>query len=184
MLVNWSFICQLAGGRRLIGYVPGANADRRGVTVATGVDLGHYTPRDIETMSIPDSLKTKLKPYAGLTGDAAAAALDGQPLGLTSAEAEALDDAVKKPIVRQTIARYNAAVGDQGHLPPFETLPEAAQTVIASVALHYGAALPERFPHFWHCVCNQDWPAAAAALEDCADARHKREAGLLRSVYS
>jgi hypothetical protein len=180
MLVNWSFISQLEGGRRLMGYVPCLESGERGVTVATGVDLGDYSPSSIDAMLIPDGLKTKLKPYAGLKGEAAAAALDAQPLGVTSGEAEALDEAVKKPIVQQVIASYDNAVQDK---EPFKMLPEAARTVIASVALKYGPDLAARIPCFWERVCAQDWPAAVAELERYGSARHKREAEMLRSVY-
>lgn len=180
MLINWSFISQLEGGRRLMGYVPSPESGQRGVTVATGVDLGYYPPSTLDAMLIPDGLKTKLKPYAGLKGEAAAAALDTQPLGLTSGEAEALDEAAKKPIVQQVVANYNAAVQNQ---EAFKMLPEAAQTVIASVALKYGPDLATRLPRFWDCACAQDWPAAVAELEQCGAARHKHEAELLRSVY-
>jgi hypothetical protein len=189
MLVNWSFISQLEGGRRLMGYVPCLEAGQRGVTVATGVDLGNCSPSSIDAMLIPDGLKAKLKPYAGLKGEAAAAALDAQPLGLTSGEAEALEEAVKKPIVQQVVASYNAAMQDgqdQEGPEPFKMLPEAAQTVIASVALKYGPDLAARLPRFWQSVCAQDWPAAVAELERCGGAhhaRHKHEAQLLRTVY-
>lgn len=186
MLVNWSFISQLEGGRRLIGYVSGSGTDEGGVTVATGVDLGRYPPSAIDALRVADDLKAKLRPYAGLKGEAAAAALSEHPLGLTSAEAEALDDAVKKPIVQQVIAQYNAAVQDKGHLLPFEMLPEAAQTVIASVALQHGSDLAAKVPRFWECVCSQDWPGAVGELEQWGNAhhaRHKHEAELLRSIY-
>ena len=186
MLVNWSFISQLEGGRRLIGYVPSPETGESGVTVATGVDLGHHSPPAIDAMAISDELKAKLTLYAGLKGEAAAAALSAHPLGLTSAEAEALDDAANKPIVRQVVASYNAAVLEKGNLSPFEMLPEAAQTVIASVALRYGENMPERVPGFWECVCAQDWPASVAELEQLGNvhhSRHKREADLLRTVY-
>jgi hypothetical protein len=186
MLVNWSFISQLEGGRRLIGYVPSAEAGESGVTVATAIDLGHYPPAAIDAMAISDELKAKLKLYAGLKGEAAVAALSAHPLGLTSAEAEALDDAARKPIVQQVIASYNAAIRDKGAHEPFEMLPEAAQTVIASLALQYGPHLPTRMPHFWQCVCVQDWPGSVAELEQLGDvhhARHKHEAELLRSIY-
>jgi hypothetical protein len=183
MLVNWSFISQLEGGRRLMGYVPCPESGQRGVTVATGVDLGSCSPSSIDAMLIPDGLKAKLKPYAGLKGEAAAAALDAQPLGLTSGEAEALEEAVKKPIVQQVVASYDAAVQDKESLAPFKTLPEAAQTVIASVALKHGPDLPTRIPRFWDYICAQDWPAAVAELEQYGSARHEREADLLKTVY-
>ena len=185
MLVNWSFISQIEGGRRLIGYVPSPEAGESGVTVATAVDLGHYPPSAIDAMRIPDELKAKLKLYAGLKGEAAVGALSAHPLSLTSPEAEALDDAAKKPIVQQVIASYNAAVQDKGGLEPYEMLPEAAQTVIASVALKYGTNLPIRVPRFWECVCTQDWPAAVAELEAWGTShhgRHTHEADLLRTV--
>jgi hypothetical protein len=186
MLVNWSFISQLEGGRRLIGFVPCPESGESGVTVATGVNLGHYPPSAIDTMAIADELKEKLKLYAGLKGEAAVAALSAHPLGLTSAEAEALDNAAKTPIVQQVKASYNAAVMDNPGLAPLEMLPEAAQTVIASVALQYGENMPARVPRFWECICAQDWPAAVAELEQWGDAhhsRHKHEADLLRTIY-
>lgn len=184
MLVNWSFISQLEGGRRLIGYV--SAADESGVTVATGVDLGRYPTSVIDALRVADELKAKLRPYAGLKGEAAATALSEHPLGLTSAEAEALDDAIKKPVVQQVRTRYNAAIQDRTYLPPFEMLPEAAQTVIASVALQHGSDLAAKMPRFWECVCAQDWPGAVAELEQWGNAhhaRHKHEADLLRTVY-
>lgn len=186
MLVNWSFISQLEGGRRLIGYVSGSDAEDGGVSVATGVDLGQYSPSAIDAMRITDDLKAKLKLYAGLKGDAAAEALSAHPLGLTSAEAEALDEAVKKPVVQQVIAHYNAAIHEMGDMRPFEMLPEAAQTVIASVALQHGSDLASALPNFWECVCAQDWPGAVAEMEQWGNtnhARHKHEAALLRTIY-
>jgi hypothetical protein len=186
MLINWSFISQLEGGRRLMGYVPRPEAGQGGVTIATAVDLGHHSPSTIDAMLISEELKAKLKPYAGLKGEDAVAALDRRPLGLTSAEAEALDEAAKKPIVQQVVASYDAAVQDKEGLKPFKMLPEAAQTVIASVALKYGPDLPVRVPRFWQCACAQDWPACVSELEQCEGAhhaRHKHEAELLRTVY-
>ena len=66
MAIDWDFISSLEGGQHLAGYVPAADVSESGVTIATGIDLGQRTEGSIDALAIPDQLKTKLKPYAGL----------------------------------------------------------------------------------------------------------------------
>jgi hypothetical protein len=97
--VDFDFISELEGGRKLSGYIPDAVGSKSGVTVATGVDLGQRSESDIDKLDIPDELKDKLKPYTELTGKEAEDFLKGNPLDLTEAEAEALDRSVKEPAI-------------------------------------------------------------------------------------
>lgn len=187
MLINWSFIAQLQGGRRLVGYVPAANGSAKGVMVATGVDLGQWSVAQIGTLPVAETLKAKLRTYAGVTGQDAEDLLAVQPLQLTSAEAEALDKAVRDPIAQRLIRDYDAALIEGRGLRRFNELPEAAQTVIASVAFQYGSDLKDKTPQFWGMVTSQDWPAAVRELENFGDgqqARRRREAQLLKSVFA
>ncbi|TVR97801.1 MAG: peptidase [Rhodospirillales bacterium] len=185
MGIDWSFISQLEGGRRLTGYVPAAAFSQSGVTVATGCDLGQRSRAEIDALNIPESLKAKLRPYADLKTAAAEAMLRQQPLTLTAAEAEALDEAVKQPIVDALETRYDAAVSSSPGRLTFARLPHPAQTVIASVAFQYGANLPARTPRFWRAVTAQDWAEAVRELRNFGDAyptRRRREANLLNTV--
>ena len=95
MAIKWDFISDLEGGQRLRGYVPAAAVSKSGVTIATGVDLGQRSEAEIDAMAIPDGLKVKLKPYAGLKKLAAVEFLAAHPLTITKDEADALDREVK-----------------------------------------------------------------------------------------
>lgn len=185
MGIDWSFISQLEGGRRLAGYVPAAAFSQSGVTVATGCDLGQRSRAEIDALDIPEALKAKLRPYAGLKTVQAEATLRERPLTLTETEAEALDESVKKPIVDALASRYDAAVANVPGRLPFAELPEPAQTAIASVAFQYGPNLPARTPRFWQAVTGQDWVRAVHELRNFGDAyptRRRREADLLETV--
>jgi len=131
MAIDWTFIGTLEGQSVLTGYVPNPDGSASGVTIATGVDLGQLNAAKLRAFAIPDDLIAKLLPYVGLQKQAAVAALAAQPLTITQTEADALDEADRQPIVSELTQRYDAAVaGGTG----FDALPDAAQTVLASVA--------------------------------------------------
>ncbi len=185
MSVRWAFIEELEGRRAVEGYVPDSGGSRSGVTVASGVDLGQRTAAEIDALAIPETLKRKLKPYAGLRGGAAVAFLRARPLAIDAAEAKALDRAVRAEAMAALVRAYDRAVAQDPSLAPFDALPEAAQTVIASVAFQYGTNLSARTPRFWNAVVTQDWTAAAAELETFGDrypTRRRTEAALLKTI--
>ena len=74
MTINWNFIAEMEGRRQLSGYVPAATDSQSGVTIATGVDLGHRTLAEIQQWPISDRLKQTIEPYVSLLGSAAVTA--------------------------------------------------------------------------------------------------------------
>jgi hypothetical protein len=163
-MIDWGFITELEG-RSLTGYWP-KGFQASGVTVAGGVDLAYLSPAELA--ALPPDLQAKLKPYLGVRGDRAQHLLSGQPLVLTAAEADALEGPKRKSIITSLILHYFQATGT-----PFNNLPDAAQTVLASVAWQYGR--PEvRCPAFWKAACAQDWHAVILQLCDFGDAFHTR----------
>src|SRR5258708_7133966 len=108
MAIDWAFITTLEG-RDLTGDVPDAEGSVSGVTVAAGIALGQLSAAAIDAMAIPDGLKAKLKPYAGLKKQAAVEFLAAHPLTITAADADALEPAVRAPIEKTPAAHYHAA---------------------------------------------------------------------------
>ena len=96
MAIKWDFVSEREGGQQLTGYVPAVEVSESGVTVATGVDLGQRSKSSIDALPIPDDLKAKLKPYAGLKTQVAVDVLARSPLTITQDEADALDRAIKQ----------------------------------------------------------------------------------------
>jgi hypothetical protein len=181
MAIDWNFIAELEGRRQLKGYVPAVDTSQSGVTIATGVDLGHHTRDEIQKWPISDSLKQKISPYLGLRGAAAVAALNSRPLHITEDEAIQLETAVAGPIFDELRGHFDRAVGEDA----FFQLPDAAQTVLASLAYQYGPALHRRTPKFWALACARDWRACVAELNNFGDAyatRRKREAARLSTL--
>jgi hypothetical protein len=177
--LDWGFIGELEGGQRLQGYIPDPASSDSGVTVATGVDLGHRNAADLDRLGLDDDLKQKLLPYLGKTGPRSEEF--AQTLVLTQEEADRLDQAVRQAFVPRLLRLYDTAtVG-----PRFDQLPSEAQTVIASVLYLYQS--PGKVPLFWGYVTSQDWAAAYNELRDFHDSyqsRHDREANLLANLLT
>jgi WXG100 family type VII secretion target len=176
--VDWDFISDREGGQALDGYVPAADVSKSGVTVGTGFDIGQRTEADIDAMDIPDTLKEKLKPYAGLTKQDAVDYLAENPLTITQDEATSLDKAVKSKALDALVERYdNATTGKK-----FAELPQQMQTVLASVEFQYGS-MASKTPNFWKMVTEERWDDAIAELRDFGDkypTRRGLEADLLQ----
>jgi GH24 family phage-related lysozyme (muramidase) len=133
---------------------------------------------EIEALDIPQELKQKLEPYAGLKGQEAVYFLNSHPLHLTEGEANALDRAVSQDIIGTVAARYNAAAPGRS----FTELPPEAQTVIADLAYQYGPNLAQSAPTFWADVTAGRWKSAVGDLSTFGDrypARRSAEASLL-----
>ncbi len=180
-MIDWKFIAELEGGVQLKGYVPAASTSNSGVTIATGVDLGARTLKEISKWPIADSLKVKLAPYLGRKGQEAANLLRELPLEITEDEATQIETAACGPIFDQLRKAYDKTVGKDA----FYQLPGEAQTALASLAYQYGPNLAHRAPKFWGYACQKDWRACVNELENFGDrypTRRRKEAKLLRQV--
>jgi hypothetical protein len=170
-------------GFRLDGYVPDLGFSRSGVTVGTGVDIGQRSAADIQALDIPETLKQKLIPYAGLTQQDAANFLANRPLRLTEEEAYALDRAVAQDIFGDVATLYDAAsTGDS-----FLELPLEARTAIGDLAYQYGPDLAQDLPNFWGDVTQGRWDEATQTLRNFGDrypARRNEEAALLEQAIA
>jgi Bacterial toxin homologue of phage lysozyme, C-term/LysM domain len=152
-----------------------------GVTVGTGVDVGQRSVANIQALDIPETLKQKLIPYAGLKGQDAVNFLANRPLHLTEEEAYALDRAVAQDIFGDVAALYDADATEGSFLE----LPLEARTAIGDVAYQYGSNLEQRLPNFWGDVAQGRWDEATQTLRDFGDrypARRNEEANLLEQA--
>jgi len=168
-------------GFRLDAYVPDPWFSRSGVTIGTGVDVGQRSVADIQALDIPEALKQKLAPYAGLTGQDAVNFLANRPLRLTEVEAYALDTAVAQDIFGDVATLYDAAATGESFLE----LPLEARTAIGDVAYQYGPNLEQRLPDFWGDVTQGRWDEATQTLKDFGDRypdRRDAEADLLEQA--
>lgn len=160
MTIDWNFI-GLLEGHRLVGYVPDPEGSDSGVTVGTGVDLGQLSQAELSALS--PALQVVLKPYVGLRGAAAAAMLKARPLGLSGASVDELDRVVEGADIAPLRDRFQKDAGKS-----FNSLPDAVQTVIASVTFQYGKPWV-RCPHFWGDATVQNYPAMVACLRNFGD---------------
>ena len=168
-------------GFRLDGYVPELGFSRGGVTVGTGVDIGQMNVADIMALDIPQELKQKLAPYAGLIGQDAAYLLNIRPLHLTEHEANALDRVVTHNTVEGVARHFNTAAPGNS----FTELPPEARTVIADLAHQYGSNLAQRIPNFWSDVTEGRWESVIQKLRNFGDrysTRRNAEADLLQGA--
>lgn len=163
-MIDWSFIGGLEG-RRLDGYVPrdesGVPLAHSGVTIATGCDLGWATPRELR--QFPDAVQARVRPYLGRFGSDAAAFVAAHPLAVSPPEADAIDRATFADETNLLVSAYARHA-----LRSFVSLPDRAQTVIASVAFQYGV-LARKTPHFWAAACARDYESMHAILKDFGD---------------
>lgn len=175
-MIDWDLIGHLEG-ERFHGYVPNPKGSKSGVTIASGVDLSAFSAATLA--GLPQDLIDTLSPYFGLRGQAALDILAAKPLEITPHDADRLDAFVRARALTAIASRY-----DDDSDVAFLAIPDAAQTVIASVSFQYGPDLRERCPKFWNACIAQDWPAVIAELRDFGDAyptRHDQEADYLES---
>jgi len=161
----------------MYGYVPDPIGSKSGVTVGTGVDLGQLTLAHLE--QLPADLAAALKPYLGLKGKAAQQALKTKPLTLSGADVDALDVMAEGSEIAPLRAAYQRATGK-----PFESLPDAVQTVLASVTFQYGEPWV-RCPQFWATAVHGSWLGMVSVLENFGDrypTRRQQEATYLKNA--
>jgi hypothetical protein len=174
-MINWKFIEGLEG-RRYVGYVPDPKTSKSGVTIGVGVDIGHLT--DLEFNSLPVALQNKIEPYRHLVGRAALQKLHSSPLMLGTDDVDVLDGILQRETIGEVAGDYDHIAG----VGSFDALSDEQQTVIVSVAFQYGV-LAAKCPRFWTAVVSKNWEAAIHELENFGDAyesRHIQEANLLK----
>jgi Bacterial toxin homologue of phage lysozyme, C-term len=184
--IDWAFVERLEG-RKLTGYVPkdshGHIFENSGVTIGTGIDLGHRDRGELISTFIPDALKRRLLPYVGLRGERAETILEARPLVLTEDECTALDTAIQRQVLYRLEFRFN-----QDSKVPFDNLPAEAQTVLMSLAWNFGANLDEKLPTGWKLATASRWDDLAHWLETTPWKqpellpRRQKEAALLRTI--
>lgn len=170
-------------GFLLDAYVPDPLFSMSGTTVGTGVDVGQRSVAEIQALDIPETLKEKLIPYAGLKGLDAVNFLANRPLRLTEEEAYALDQAVARQIFGDVATLYDADSTGASFLE----LPLEARTAIGDVAYQYGPNLEQRLPNFWGDVTQGRWDEATQTLRDFGDRypiRRNEEADLLEQAIA
>ena len=117
----------------------------------------------------------ELKPYLGLTGDEAAAAIKNNNLVLNPEQTSKVNRLSKKYYTNWIVDQYEST-GKK-----FNKLSPEQQTVIMSVGYQYGN-LKTRTPKFWKGVINDDWDSVVNELRDFKDdygTRRNTEADLL-----
>jgi hypothetical protein len=168
--IDWGFISRFEGGAILSGYVPDPDLSKSGVTIATGFDLGQWSPDDFKRLNLSASLTAKLLPYVGLKQDAAVKYLSANPLTITQAEAADLDRVAQERVVNTVKQKYDKAVAESPKgQKNWDGICGAARTVITSVAYQYGPALDVAAPKFWGDAVAQNWSAAEQELRNFDD---------------
>lgn len=180
--IDWKFIANEEGEKKLKGYVPLPKTSKSGVTISTGFDLGQHNEYDLKGLKLSADLTKKLKPYLLLKKQDAVDFLAKNPLTITKAEADEIDVALKKKLVPQLKNRFLNSKYNKTNAN-FDDLPAQAQTVIASVSFQYGDLESTRTT-FWQAVCEQNWAEAVKVLRSYTDykPRRKREADLLEQL--
>jgi hypothetical protein len=149
------------GGQKTKGYIlrdkNGNIIGNSGVTVGTGVDLGHHSGDELLKAGVSPALVEKLSPYLGPKKEDAQTMLGEKgPLTLTQAEADELDNAFYQKHLNEVRTKYNADVdaanaadNESGKVPETERaylddLPSAMQTTVVSttynMAANYGSS--------------------------------------------
>ena len=151
--------------------------DKSGVTIASGIDLGQWSEKELENLKVPQPILNKLKPYLGKTKDSAIKFLANNPLSLPEAEAVELNNIFKTHFAEKIASRFNKDSNIK-----FEDLPSEVQTPLISVGFQYGNKM---FKHnFWKQVTSGKWKDAYNNLMNYGDdysTRRKKEAALLKS---
>ena len=126
-LLDWPFIERLEGGIVLRGYVPtdssGAPLGQSGVTIGSGVDLGHWSEAQLRRRRVPADTIDLVRPFFGLRGWKALEV--ARDLRLSHQQAETLTRCIQGDIVDAVRDRYDAAIKPL----PYETKVEAMRLV-------------------------------------------------------
>lgn len=176
--IDAGFISDREGDSHTTGYVP--TGGDSGVTIGVGVDLGQRNVADLQRLGLRQPMINTLTPYLGLQGNAARTYLASHPLTLTAGQVDVLNRATHTEIYSDLQRNYEASSSFR-----FFRLPAAAQTVLASVALQYGANLGVETPAFFSAMRQGRWQDAVNELRDFGDdypTRRNLEADVLQDA--
>lgn len=161
------------------GIVPlddkGVPLGTSGVTVGTGIDLGHQDEKGLRDAGVRPDIIRKVKLYLGKKKEEAQSLLEKMPLQLTPEEAQEISSAVVIDSVDKLASRYN-----KDSTQKFEELPPKMQTVL--VSLHHQFGNKVYGYNAWDQATSGDWPALVDNLRDFGDdypTRRNREADYL-----
>jgi len=110
MAVDWRFLEDLEGYHtkaKVPAQEDGTPAKKAGVTIGSGVDLGHQSEEGLAKMGVPKKTIKKLKLYLGKKGDEASNILKQNPLSLEDSEVRELTDKIHKGYLAKTRNWYN-----------------------------------------------------------------------------
>lgn len=175
-MIDFTFI-QALEGNVCEGYVPDPENSQSGVTIACGFDLGARSADEL-CQAFSSQLAGKLMPYASLKKQEAANKVAALPLVLNDEEVTQINRYSKQQAVDRLTAQWNESEDTN---VDFDDLPEACQTVVASVSFQYGS-LQARTPNFWRQVTQGEWRSALNNLRNFGDrypTRRNKEADLL-----
>lgn len=177
-MIDWTFI-EGREGYATRGYVPDVAGSESGVTIAHGVDLGQIGRTTLAML--PADVRALVDPYVGLKRETAEARLAASPLTLTDAQCASLDSAVRTVFERNLALHFDNDRASS--CAAWESIPDACQTVIASVAYQYGSVwAPTVTPKFWRLATSGDWLGMRDELKDFGDrypSRREAEAAYL-----
>ena len=153
-----------------------------GVTIATGCDLGQTDTDTLHAYGLPAGIINQLRPYIGLRKSDALRKLADMPLVIAHDTAAKLDECVHTGYLRRYVApAYQKAAGIS-----FDALPKQAQAVVFSVCFQKGCGGVRRdWPKVWQYLTTQNWPAAAAELQNGFSdyvGRRRAEGALLKEL--
>jgi hypothetical protein len=173
-MIDWSLIGRLEG-RRLEAYVP--DSGNSGATIASGCDLAWLSDR--ERAQMPGLCGLRFAPYVGRVGAEAAAFVKAHPLTISPGDADGVD---RVTFGDETATLSSAYTRDS--LSSFISLPDRAQTVLASVGFQYGN-LRRRTPRFWAFAIARHYAGMVDELRNFGDAwptRRNAEADYLAAI--
>ena len=173
--IDWNFIQGLEG-TTIKGVHPTPNS---GVTIGRGFDLRHKTNKFLTEIGVDGSLRKKLKPFLGLSGNEAKKA--APTLVLTLEERDRLNYISKQWYSANIAQQYNNNVRGK----TFKDLTAAQQTVLTSVLYQYGLAA--NVPIFFRSVIKGEWEEAENELRNFGDefsSRRFAEADLLAGDFT
>lgn len=183
--IDFDALSHFDGAQWLRGKVlPAVN---KGVLLATGIDLGKLSARDLrDKLKLPEELAARLDGYVGLLREKAAAQLKKLPLEVTRAAANLLDQAARSHAVQELIKRWDTNL-PRG-LALFRELTSGQQTVLFSQAWREaaGAVKDAATDAYLRAARSGEWRTVEAALRSFPTADRKlrerlaAEATLLR----
>ena len=147
------------------GYVPvdkdGNPLGESGVTIATGLDLGQQTQKELAAMGLPATIINRFIPYLGARKKEALYILARSPLVLTREEVDLVDAAVH--------AKYTGETADMFGRAAFTAAPREVQAVAVSLHFQFGTPFRGSSPALgkaWESMRRGEYRHAAAQLRE------------------